>query len=61
MKHIEALGIGGTERMLRFLLNRMDLETRRALMGTLPADYMRLYPSVTFETIASAVREEAAR
>lgn len=41
--------------VLRFLLYRMDLDTRGALMAELPVAYARLYPSVSPTTVIERV------
>jgi len=43
--------------VLEFLLYRMDLKTRQALMGTLPIAYKALYPGVSNRTVLDFVEE----
>lgn len=44
------------ETALRYLLHRMPMDTRRAMMADLPTVYAALFPSVENKTIVAAVR-----
>jgi hypothetical protein len=46
MSNVENLTSEQSLYVLRFLLHRMGLDTRGALMAEMPVAYARLYPSV---------------
>lgn len=54
---IDNLGIRDTEVLAEFLLHHMGMETRRKLIGELPALYARLYPSVSEDIITEIVKQ----
>ncbi len=49
------------DRVLRFLLHRMQLDTRIALMAEMPVVYARIHTSVDTDTILRNVQEGIAR
>lgn len=44
--HTENLSGFEMDRVLQFLLFRMDMRTREALMAEMPIQYVKLFPSV---------------
>lgn len=46
-----------TDNVLHFLLTRMGVETRCALMAEMPVAYAGLYPSVSADVILEKVRQ----
>lgn len=50
-----------THSMLRYLLTRMNADTRCALMADMPVAYSRLYPTVDSSLILGHVREGIGR
>lgn len=54
---MENLSTAQREMLLRFLLGRMGMETRRQFMTELPVVYAAMYPTVQPETIVEAVRD----
>lgn len=45
-----------THTVLRFLLHRMNVDTRTALMAEMPVAYAKLYPSVSPDVVTLTVR-----
>jgi hypothetical protein len=61
MSNVDALNSEQSSQALRFLLHRMGLETRGAMMAELPAVYAKLYPSVNPSIILDKVRTRIGR
>jgi hypothetical protein len=58
MAKVDGLSSEQTEQVLRFLLHRMSMDTRRSLMANLPQAYARLYPTVTAATLIDYVQRD---
>lgn len=57
MEHLDNLSQEDTRNALRFLLFRMDADTRCVMMAQMPVTYTKLFPSVSADVVISRVRE----
>jgi hypothetical protein len=56
MEHLDNLSREDTHTALRFLLYRMNADTRGVMMAQMPVTYMKLFPSVSTDVVLDKVR-----